>query len=95
MERSSEASIGYGLRLALASMRFREPARASLWTHKLLAVGAGAVGGFFGPLTVLAELPLTTALMLRAIADVDAVALDAESGVVAQQAIDSAGEDVA
>ena len=39
-------------------------------THKFLATGLGAVGGFFGPLTLLAELPLVTILMLRAIADV-------------------------
>jgi hypothetical protein len=70
IERSSEASIGRALRLALASMRYREPTPASLWTHKLMAVGTGAIGGFFGPLAVMAELPLTSTLMLRAIADI-------------------------
>ncbi|MEW6445555.1 MAG: EcsC family protein [Pseudomonadota bacterium] len=38
--------------------------------HRLLVMGTGAAGGFFGPAAVLAELPLTTALMLRAIADI-------------------------
>lgn len=44
--------------------------KASDLTHQFLAAGAGAVGGFFGPLTVLAELPVTTALMMRSIGDV-------------------------
>lgn len=35
-----------------------------------MAMGTGAVGGFFGPAALLAELPVTTALMLRSIADV-------------------------
>jgi len=35
-----------------------------------LVAGTGAVGGFFGPLMLLAELPVTTALMLRSIADI-------------------------
>lgn len=38
--------------------------------HKLLAGGSGAVGGFFGPAGLMAELPVTTALMLRSIADI-------------------------
>ena len=39
-------------------------------TAGLLAAGAGAVGGFFGPLTLLAELPAVTMLMLHAISDI-------------------------
>lgn len=38
--------------------------------HKLLAGGSGALGGFFGVVGLAAELPITTALMLRSIADV-------------------------
>lgn len=38
--------------------------------HKLLAGGSGALGGFFGPFGLAAELPVTTALMLRSIADI-------------------------
>lgn len=38
--------------------------------HRALVMGTGAVGGFFGPAAVLAELPLTTTLMLRSIADI-------------------------
>ncbi len=38
--------------------------------HKLLAGGSGALGGFFGAMGLAAELPITTGLMLRSIADV-------------------------
>lgn len=44
--------------------------QTSKWAHKFLATGAGAVGGFFGPLTLLAEMPAVTMLMLHAIADI-------------------------
>jgi hypothetical protein len=70
MDRSAEANIQRVLALALRSMGSLQPRPAAVWRHKLAAAGAGAVGGFFGPLTVLAELPVTTALMLRAIADI-------------------------
>lgn len=38
--------------------------------HKLLSAASGALGGFFGLPAVLAELPVSTALTLRAIADI-------------------------
>lgn len=38
--------------------------------HKLMVMGTGALGGFFGPLTLIAELPVTTIIMLRSIADI-------------------------
>ena len=38
--------------------------------HKILGMGTGAVGGFFGLPGVLLELPLTTGIMLRSIADI-------------------------
>lgn len=38
--------------------------------HKLLSATAGALGGFFGLPAVLAELPISTTLTLRAIADI-------------------------
>ena len=58
------------VRIALMTMRAGHPVSANLWLHKVLAVGAGAAGGFFGPLTLLAELPLTTTLILRSIVDI-------------------------
>lgn len=70
VDRTAEASIGRMLSAALKTMGSSETVPASNFTHKVIAVGSGAVGGFFGPLAVLAELPLTTTLMLRSIADI-------------------------
>ncbi len=58
------------VRTALFSMLLSGPARSHDTLHKVLAVGLGAAGGYLGPLTLLAELPLTTTLMLRSIADI-------------------------
>lgn len=64
----AERSICQTLLLAIGTLRHEGSARAHHALHKIMAMGAGAAGGFFGPLTLLAELPFTTVLMLRAIA---------------------------
>lgn len=46
----------------------RGPARQG--AYKLMAMGSGAMGGFFGPLAMLVELPLVTGLILQSIADI-------------------------
>lgn len=48
----------------------RTGTRASERMHKVAVVGSGAVGGFFGLPGLLVELPVTTATMLRSIADI-------------------------
>jgi len=72
LDRSVDQSMQQTMRFAIGSMRAaREPALtlpARDWTHKVLAAGTGALGGFFGPLSTLAELPFATALMMRSIA---------------------------
>ena len=70
VEKTTEANMHRTLALAVASMGHVPTVREHNWMHKFLAIGTGAVGGFFGPLTVLAELPLTTTLIFRSIADV-------------------------
>ncbi|MEQ8208756.1 MAG: EcsC family protein [Lacipirellulaceae bacterium] len=40
--------------------------------HKLLALSLGAAGGFFGTAALLVEIPATTVVMLRSIADIAA-----------------------
>ena len=70
LRKAAEKSIRQSLSLALGTIRQGKPTPAHLYLHKLMAMGSGAVGGFYGPLTLLAELPFTTALMLRAIADI-------------------------
>jgi hypothetical protein len=70
LNKSAEASICQSLKLALASLDKAGTGGTNKLLHKFAAVGAGAAGGFFGPLTLLAELPVTTLLMLRSIAEI-------------------------
>ncbi|MDX1655985.1 MAG: EcsC family protein, partial [Candidatus Competibacteraceae bacterium] len=65
-----EAGVGKNLELALAGIDNTPRRPARLRAHKLLAFGSGAIGGFFGPVALLVELPFATHLMLRAIADI-------------------------
>jgi hypothetical protein len=65
-----ETNMYRTLKMAMGSMDHREPIPSSDMLHRVLVMGTGAVGGFFGPLTVLAELPVATALMMRSIADI-------------------------
>jgi hypothetical protein len=43
---------------------------ASLWWHKLAVTASGSVGGAFGLPALIVELPLSTTIMLRSIADI-------------------------
>lgn len=70
VRRGAELAILRALKVALTSLDERTAGPSRDWAHKGLAVATGAVGGFFGPLAVLAELPVTTVLILRSIADV-------------------------
>ncbi len=70
VDEAAERSIGIMLDLTINSMAQVSPDVANDSLHRLLVMGTGAVGGFFGPLMLLAELPVTTALMLRSIADI-------------------------
>lgn len=70
VEEAAERSIKIMLDLTINSMSKVSPDAANDSLHRLLVMGTGAVGGFFGPLMLLAELPVTTALMLRSIADI-------------------------
>ncbi len=70
IEAAAERSIGIMLDLTIHRMAQVSPDAANDSLHRLLVMGTGAVGGFFGPLMLLAELPVTTALMLRSIADI-------------------------
>jgi hypothetical protein len=68
-ERATHVALETAMRLALRSMK---PARrpASLKLHKSLAAASGAAGGAFGIAALPLELPVSTTLILRAIADV-------------------------
>ncbi|MGD8884617.1 MAG: EcsC family protein [Gammaproteobacteria bacterium] len=64
-----ELSIRKSLDVAIGSMDLTNIKVTNNQFHKLMAAGSGAVGGFLGPLTLLAELPFMTMLILRSIAE--------------------------
>ena len=66
----AERSIKILLERTITSMAQIPPDASNDSLHSLLVLGTGAVGGFLGPLMLLLELPVTTALMLRSIADI-------------------------
>jgi len=70
LERASELSVRRSLRFAITSMDAARRAPPRRWLHGFAVAGTGAAGGFFGPLSLVAELPVTTTLILRSIADI-------------------------
>jgi hypothetical protein len=71
LQNTAEQAIEKALDAAISSLRHNpETLMAHDRFHKMLGITSGAVGGFFGPLGLIGELPITTTLMLRAIADI-------------------------
>jgi hypothetical protein len=66
----AEAAVTRALGVAIESLGTEPPAGARPGVHRLMAIGTGAAGGFFGLPSMLLELPVTSVIMLRAIADV-------------------------
>ncbi len=67
--RASRAVLDSALRLALTTLP-NAPARRGRLIHKALAATSGALGGFVGIISLPAELPLATTLILRSIAEI-------------------------
>lgn len=63
-------AIEKALDAALLTMDKDDHVAPSNWWHKLAAGASGAVGGAFGLPALAIELPLSTAIMLRSIADI-------------------------
>jgi hypothetical protein len=59
-----------GLNIAVASLGDTEYRRSRDRLHKVLAVGTGVTGGLFGVTALAVELPATTGVILRSIADI-------------------------
>lgn len=70
LNEAAQAGIAKMLELTLSGFEHIPPSPSNEPLHRLLAMGAGAAGGFFGPLSLAIELPIVTALMLRSIADI-------------------------
>jgi hypothetical protein len=65
----ARAALTYALKLALFTLGDEVRASSDI-THKALAAVSGAAGGAFGLTALAAELPVSTAIMLRSVADI-------------------------
>ena len=59
-----------GLEIAIGTLGDVQQRRSRDRIHKLVATGAGATGGFFGFTALAVELPVSTGIILRSIADI-------------------------
>ena len=66
---ATSKGLEVALNLALRTME-RTPHAASQFLHKALATASGAAGGAFGLASLPIELPVSTVIMLRSIADI-------------------------
>lgn len=75
IEQATEAAIRKALSVALTTLpdemnnQQKSDGVASEWLHRGMATAAGAAGGLFGLAALPVELPVTTVLLLRGIAD--------------------------
>lgn len=70
VNKAAKTSLTAALGAAITTLGSRRPKRASEKLHKVLAGATGAAGGLFGMASLPVELPVSTTLMLRSIADV-------------------------
>ena len=66
---ATSKGLDLALKVALRTMQ-RTPLAGSQLLHKALAAASGAAGGAFGLATLPVELPVSTIIMLRSIADI-------------------------
>lgn len=67
---ATERALRIALRFALRTIDKDSPAKAAKGLHKAAAAAAGAVGGAFGTSSMLIELPVSTTILLRSIAQI-------------------------
>jgi hypothetical protein len=69
---ATEAALMKALGVAVSSLGQKKPLSSSDRLHKLAAAISGAAGGTFGIAALAIELPISTTVMLRSIADIAA-----------------------
>ena len=67
---ASESALRAALKLALRTIDMKRPPGSANRAHKLAAAASGAVGGAFGFVALPLELPLSTTILLRSIAEI-------------------------
>lgn len=70
---ATEAALMKALDVAVRSLGKKRPVTASDRMHRIGAATSGAIGGAFGLVAIGIELPVSTTLILRSIADIAAV----------------------
>ena len=67
---ATKAALLKGLEVSIHTMGENEPRRSNDLFHRLLTTASGAVGGAFGILALPVELPFSTCLILRSVAEI-------------------------
>jgi len=70
VQRATEKSLAKALNFAVRTISAKTKPASSDKTHKILVLATGAGGGSFGLPALKIELPVTTIIMLRSIADI-------------------------
>ncbi|MCF6206604.1 MAG: EcsC family protein [Sulfurovum sp.] len=70
VKKATDKALMKALSVAIGSLEKERLKPSSNTMHKVLVGGSGAVGGFFGLPALAVELPVSTVLMLRSIADI-------------------------
>lgn len=69
IEKATRAALTKSLGVALSTLPAGQRSRASNWMHRGAVVATGGAGGLFGMAALAVELPFSTTVMLRSIAD--------------------------
>jgi hypothetical protein len=70
LNKTVRTALFKALQVAVATLGEKTPTKASEWMHKFLVGASGTLGGAFGLASVALELPISTTIMLRSIADI-------------------------
>ena len=70
VQKATKGALEKALHVAIATIGNKNRRKSSERFHKLLAGASGGIGGAFGLAAVPIELPVSTAIMLRSIADI-------------------------
>jgi len=66
----TQAALSKAINVAIFTMKDASHEKASNAWHKLAVAASGGIGGFFGLAALAVELPVSTTIMLRSIADI-------------------------
>src|SRR5688572_27355592 len=70
LNKSVRGALFKALDVAVATLGEKEVQKSNEWLHKVLVGDSGTIGGAFGLPSVAIELPISTTIMLRSIADI-------------------------